>query len=627
MARNGVKFTNSRYDWGNLTYSEITALTGMVAGDLVFNTTNNRQYIYANSSWRENSGTSSGGSSSISGIESRTESSKLFRTEIPSSDTDSISEPLISGNNWTGTIAAIAQGATSITITPTILGQEPPKNKALTLVQTSTGESEDVFITSGNLSGASGVYTLSSGIVLAGGYAISSPIYRNFCYLNTASANASVLAGQNGIAAKVQSHTGKQVDVGSRSNADVSWSIRLNSLTQGIVVSTISGNVMQLVMSTDRSGEFSATAPYNKLIFCKVTLDGENGVTQVGKGKEFTIASVGAYSTTLPITVNDTYNDMDSGNISATGGLVAAGISNYPTDGNTYWIVQAKTAIPKVSFVATGQNESFVEVTPKKARVFSGLINYFDNFSADRGYTNVNLTGGNGWRVTSGYSEFYNVTTNGDFYQMFSYKDTSFNYYNGFTLKVAVYNVNLSQTAQLSKHGIFWGDTPVGGVVTDPTKGLSLAISGQSNTSYTLFLRTGTTIRASLSLSTTVYPMDTWCWLELKKTPIGYEGRFWKQSDIRPISATVSWAGIYSPVTASRFGVCGTAGSNGTNAVANNRFDDLSITTGYSGMSLSGTESNKTGQLATLRTDIVQSSATATIPTVEAKNLVVSGGL
>ena len=43
-------------------------------------------------------------------------------------------------------------------------------------------------------------------------------------------------------------------------------------------------------------------------------------------------------------------------------------------------------------------------------------------------------------------------------------------------------------------------------------------------------------------------------------------------------------------------------------------------------MTLSGTET-KTGRLATLRVDPVQPSTTATLPTIESKNLVVSGGL
>lgn len=592
-------------------------------------------------------GVGGGGSSAgvgISQVEQLTESSKLFRMQIPTSLTNIISEPLIDGANFTGTLTStLAAGATTIAITPTITGEEPPHRNILTIVRAADGVSEEIQISGGS----AGTYTLSSSIQTVGGFATSDAVYRNFCTLNVAGANATILSGQAGDARQVQNHIGGQIDVGARTNGVIDWSVRMNSLTQGLVVDSIAAaptNIIYLQSATDRTGEFSASAPYNKLILNQVTENGQKGLYQTGKGREYTIVTVGAHSSSkIPITVSDTYNDMDAENAVATGGVT--GLSAISADGLTYWVACYKTAIPKISFVATGVNESFVEVVPKKATVFNQGMSYPSYVHSHWKMDEITGNALNS-RQTSGT---YNLTQSG-------------------TVPSATGKINQARGPFSTSNYFTWGAGGSSTTIYDVQTFLLEAWFKTSATGVLQWIIGKNNYSATQGMALGIYS-DNKVILRIANSDIfssaTYTDGNWHYAVGARIGAGTNDTRLY---------IDGSLITQGTRAAFTNSTNDLTVGalkegTAYHifqglldsvafwstvpttwaeieaiiaqryaggrgreygsqfGLSISGTESNKTGQLATLRADIVQASLTATIPTIEAKNLIVSGGL
>lgn len=632
----------------DLTIGALTAASGYISGALTVDgkITTTAGFYGDGANITGIGGSGAATSVGIAQIEQLTETSKLFRAKIPTSITFAISEPLIGGENWTGTIAAAPVGATALTIQPAVVGQEPPKLLELTVCATSTGTVESVFITGGILSGTSGSYTISSG--LQNGFANGSNLYRNFCSVNIANSDVGILSGQAGNSRYIQTHRGGQADVGSRSGAVVDWSVRLNSATQGLRVNSVIAsptNTINVLMTTDRTGEFSTTSPYNKIILCKVTEDGQKNVYQIGKGKEFTITGVGAFSSTYaPITVSDTYNDMDSGNTAAIGGVTAAGITELSSDGLTYWVVQVKTAIPNLSFVPTATNESFIEVTPKKATIFNqgtAIPTYVHsiwklngnilNFKNTSGTYNLAMTGTvpylagkpNFGLCAGPYttSNYFKWDAGGSSATVF---DSAI-----FAFEAFIYLTQLGVDGVIA--GKYNGDLGQGWTFQIGTNNkLNFRFDGTSKEAATaLSINTWYHVAAfhigtgagehlvyvngvnDLTTTAGAFTATTQSFI-IGVTPIvsGVPANPFKGY----IQSAAYWSTV--PATAAECLAFATLRASGGGKEYGTQF----------GMSISGTESNKTGQLVSFKTDIVQPSLTATLPTIESKNLIVTGG-
>lgn len=244
-----------------------------------------------------------------------------------------------------------------------------------------------------------------------------------------------------------------------------------------------------------------------------------------------------------------------------------------------------------------------------------------DAFSSDKVYTALIPNANNTWRVTGGIGEFYNSSTDGVFAQMWAYMAGVKIGSQDFTMKTGIRQPS-GTTAHLWKHSLLIGDTPIASQ-SAPTKGLTLSLSGQSNSTFTLAIMVDATIKASLAgITTTQLPNDTWCWFEMKKTGGLIEGRFWKQSDVRPTVANLSWSGSYTPVT-DIIALGGTAGSNAANTAANNQFDDFTIEVG-SGYIVRGTVDNLTGSKFTAATKLTRQDTTNQNPIIYQRSAILS---